>query len=191
MADSLVKRISWLWFVLGGIALFLASVLAVRPEDFASTIAFVIIFGGIFGISLWRIVHAIRNRRRKDPARKMGARFFSGCVTVIAVFSVFISVSQIMVIWIIPPDGDMKEAAGPVIEALNAYHGKTGRYPATINDLVPEYLSAAPGCRPGKAQPRMFYRLSSEGDEYTLLCPKFAHERQHYNSRTKMWGISD
>ncbi len=189
--DPLVKRISWLWFVLGGIALFLASVLAVKPEDLAGTIVLVIVFGGIFGISVWRVIRAITYRKRKRPARKMGARFLSGCLTVIAVFSVIISGFAIMMIWIIPPDRDMKEAAKPVIEALNAYHNRTGRYPENLSDLVPEYLSAVPGCKPGKAQPRMYYRLSPEYGEYTLLCHKFAYERQRYNSRTKEWDTFD
>lgn len=189
--DSLAKKLSWLWFVLGGIALFIASVLAAIPEGIADRIPVVIIFGGVFGISLWRIVRTIGNRKTKGPARKMGRRVLSGCLTAIAIYVVVILGFTVVVMWITPPDRVMKEAARPVIEALSAYHGKAGRYPAAINDLVPEYLPAVPGCKPGKAEPRMRYFLSAEDGEYTLLCTKFVYQRQRYSSRTKTWDTSD
>ncbi len=188
---SLAKKLSWLWSVLGGMALFAASVFAVKPENIADRIPVAIIFGGIFGISVWRLVQAIVNRKRKDPARKMVRRTLSGCLTAIAIYCVAILGFTIVMMWITPPDRVMKEAARPVIEALSAYHGKAGRYPGAIDDLVPEYLPAVPGCKPGKAEPRMRYFLSTEDGEYTLLCTQFVYQRQRYSSRTKTWDTSD
>ena len=37
-----------------------------------------------------------------------------------------------------------KRRAVPVIAAVNRYHAENGRYPATLNDLVPTYLPAIP-----------------------------------------------
>jgi hypothetical protein len=69
-----------------------------------------------------------------------------------------------------PPGQGAKAEAGyaaarPVIAGLASYHQQHGNYPASLEALVPGYLSQVPSGPDGH---RLDYRLTSEGLSYEL-----------------------
>lgn len=64
-----------------------------------------------------------------------------------------------------PPPGEGSKAergyaaAAPVIEALEAYHTAQQTYPATLDELAPDYLAAIP--QP-EAMPPLTYELTEQ-----------------------------
>lgn len=148
-------------------------------------------------LALWAIVGPIigllafaRNKKQASDIgenKKPLGRFTKGLAIL------FLSVMGFMLVafFVIPPIEDMKNAAVPVIAALDKYRSVKGGYPDSLDKLVPEYISEVPGCKPGTPQPRMRYWLAKDSGEYMLMCPRFVYSRQSYSSETKRWGTYD
>lgn len=94
--------------------------------------------------------------------------------------------------------------AAPVITALEAFHGKRGRYPSDLHQLVPEFLldNSALLYR-GRVQPLNSPRHTAsipqqefgyhlEGDDYILSFSYTGPGINHcwYDSKTQTWSAS-
>jgi hypothetical protein len=84
--------------------------------------------------------------------------------------------------------------AGTIIAACEKYKGKTGEYPARLNDLVPAYLPKVPVARYTLMSGGFYYYRDrrSSTDSYRLI---FVHEapfgRKVYDSAHKGWHEID
>lgn len=148
-------------------------------------------------LALWAIVGPIIGliafaRNKKQASNVGGNKKPLGCVAKgLAILLLSVMGFMLVAFLVIPPIEDMKNAAVPVIAALDKYRSVKGGYPDSLDKLVPEYISEAPGCKPGAPQPRMRYWLAKDSGEYWLLCPRFVYSRQSYSSETKRWGVYD
>src|SRR3990172_9359054 len=121
------KDRSWIWYIFAGVTSLL--VLTSHTEDVGTANWFIrdTIIGALFGISLRRIVWALRNKRR-PPSADGAKKKPSGCLTALAWYFVVMIASVIVVISISPPLKDMKTAAAPVVAALDKYRADHGSY---------------------------------------------------------------
>jgi len=71
-----------------------------------------------------------------------------------------------------------------MITALGSYKRENGRYPDTLNKLVPKFAWAVSRCPNGEP---IDYRLSA--NEYVLSCRNvvFKYRAYSYDSRTRTW----
>ena len=79
--------------------------------------------------------------------------------------------------------------AEKVIKACEDFHTDNGRYPTTLDELVPKYLSSVPHakyCMMGN------FMYICAGDEYSMLIwSRFGFYRQIYNFGKKQWSNLD
>ena len=59
------------------------------------------------------------------------------------------------------------EQATPIISALESYKARHGRYPASLDDLAPEFIAQVPQVKTRSGQG--FDYLSRTGDSYYLM----------------------
>ena len=103
-----------------------------------------------------------------------------------------------------PPPGKGRKAetgfhaAAPIIAALDEYHARQGRYPAKLQQFVPDYIPSQSDLWLTRERYPVFNDLvrgfdySREGDAYTL---RFQYSGPGmndyvYNSRAKKWDSS-
>ncbi len=74
-----------------------------------------------------------------------------------------------------------------VVGALNACHDGAGRYPPSLEDLVPNHLDEVPP--PAGAGSSWEYQVGPEGAEFTLSYDgrKSGDHLHAYDSKTRMW----
>lgn len=148
-------------------------------------------------LALWGIVGPIIGllafaRNKKQASNVGGNKKNMGCFAKrLAILFLSVMGFVLVAFLVMPPIEDMKNAAAPVIAALDKYRSVKGGYPDSLDKLVPEYISEVPVCKPGTQQPRMRYWLAKDSGEYMLMCPRFVYSRQSYSSETKRWGIYD
>jgi len=78
--------------------------------------------------------------------------------------------------------------AGRVIEACEDFRSENGRYPETLDELVPEYFSSVPPakhCMLGR-----FWYFNFEGD-CRLMWSRYGYYRRIYDFDTKRWSNLD
>lgn len=143
-------------------------------------------------LALWAIVGPIIGllafaKNKKQASNVSGNKKKLGCLKGLAIL--FLSfMGFVLVLFLgIPPMEDMKNAAAPVIAALDKYRSVKGGYPDSLDKLVPEYISEMPGCKPSTQQPQMHYWLSEDSGEYILSCTVLVYMRHSYSSDTKQW----
>ena len=149
-----------------------------------------LIQGALLGLCVWGAIRSWRRRKALPPAER--SKLGMGCLVVICMFVVMAagfavtgSVTNRKVA------NEMKAVAPPVIAALARFKAAKKEYPNTLEQLVPEYLPAVPGCKPGEARPRMAYWLDASSGQYELACPSFMLTRHRYRSATGGWDLSD
>jgi hypothetical protein len=79
--------------------------------------------------------------------------------------------------------------AEQVVRACEKFHSVCGRYPQTLKELVPSYLTSIPRakyCAAGN-----FYYYNSEDDLPILWWNKFGYYRKVYSFDRKQWGSID
>ena len=86
---------------------------------------------------------------------------------------------------------EARAAAPPVIAALDRFKAAKKGYPTALDQLVPDYLPAVPGCKAGESQPRIAYWLEPASGRYELACPASMLKRHRYSSETGEWDVSD
>lgn len=184
------KDKSWILYIFAGVTSLL--VLTSNTEDVGTTNWFIrdAILGALFGISLWRIVWALRNRRR-PPSADGAKKKPSGCLTALAVYFVAMIAFAMAAISISPPLKGMKTAAAPVVVALDKYRADHGFYPDSLDGLVPGFFSELPGCKPDDPSSRLHYYRDKDSGEYELICPYFMFQWHQYKSKTKEWRTAE
>ena len=75
----------------------------------------------------------------------------------------------------------------PVIAALAQYQTRHGRYPPSLDALVPDYLSDIPPC----PQPRRLGYGQLDDSRYILFCPTYGFNTHIYDSSTRQWEDVD
>lgn len=79
--------------------------------------------------------------------------------------------------------------AARIIKAVDAFHGAHGRYPKTLDELVPKYLPSVP---PAKYCMSGAFRYFNEPGSYCMLVwSKFGFYRKIYHFDEKRWGAVD
>ena len=74
----------------------------------------------------------------------------------------------------------------PVITALKAYRDINDRYPQSLDELVPDYLtSAVPTC-PNR-RPISFSQNNAETAQFELTCVTFGFNKHTYDSAAGAW----
>jgi len=143
------------------------------------------IFGPLIGLLAF-----VRNKKQETNVG--GNNKSPGCLAKgLTILFLFVMGFMLAAYLVMPSIEDMKNAAAPVIAALDKYRSVKGTYPDSLDKLVPEYISEVPSCRPGTPKPPIYYGLDKASGEYTLICPRFAYMRQIYRSKTRQWGTYD
>ncbi len=78
--------------------------------------------------------------------------------------------------------------AAPIAKAIMAYRAETGRYPESLDLLIPKHLSTIPSLRFSIIQPEVTYRLT-DGKPY-LTIPSASGDQFanfEYNFETQAW----
>lgn len=146
--------------------------------------------GTLLGVSIWGAIRSWRRRQALPPAERSKAGM--GCTVVSCVL-----VAVIIGFAIVSGSTNRKlgreavAAASPVVAALDRFKAAKKEYPRTLDQLVPEYLPAGPGCKAGAAQPRMAYSLDASSGQYELACPGSSLLRHRYRSATGQWDLAD
>jgi hypothetical protein len=79
--------------------------------------------------------------------------------------------------------------AKTIIDGADHFRARTGRYPTSSAELVPDYLPAMPRTKMGLLGSDYYY--ATRGDGYSLSFELPAWMVCHYDSRTRAWTISD
>ncbi len=151
-----------------------------------------LIQAALLGLCVWGAIRSWRRRQALPPAERSKAGM--GCLVVICLF-----VAIVMALGIKSQSQNRKAAeeatvvGPPVIDALARFKAAKKEYPRTLDDLVPQYLPAVPGCKAGETRPRMAYRLDASSGHYELSCPASTVMRYsyRYRSATGEWDLTD
>jgi hypothetical protein len=82
-----------------------------------------------------------------------------------------------------------EQTARQLVAALDRYRGATGTFPASLEALVPEYVSALPPTPWGQRTSRYLYR--KENDQFRLAYSVGFNAYRSYDSRTKKWKVQE
>jgi hypothetical protein len=84
-----------------------------------------------------------------------------------------------------------KAAADTIINAIRAFHMDRGAFPATLEDLVPNYLMAI--VPPSAGNPRWQYRVERDGRGFILLlgANKGNYPNRYYSSKADSWSMDE
>ena len=77
-----------------------------------------------------------------------------------------------------------------VVKACEAFHTDNGRYPKTLNELVPRYLPSVPRAKYCMVGHFIYYNLE-EGFPPMLWWNKWGYVNRHYYFETKEWHDLD
>jgi hypothetical protein len=87
-------------------------------------------------------------------------------------------------------DKKATERAQPVVDAIGKFEATTGKYPDSLDELLPRYLNEFPALRPVISQPPIKYKLLERGPELSIdAMGAFAHYL--YDFETKKWNFLD
>jgi hypothetical protein len=146
--------------------------------------------GALLTLSVWGAIRGWRRRQALPPAGR--SRLGIGCLAVICV-----AVAVIMGFALMGGSknreaaNEAKAVVPPVIAALDRFKAEKKGYPTALDQLVPDYLPAVPGCKAGESQPRIAYWLEPVSGQYELACPASMLRRHRYRSATGEWDLSD
>jgi hypothetical protein len=86
----------------------------------------------------------------------------------------------------IPPDSRILVPANDIIGALDRYHERFGRYPDSLDDLMPDFLSTIP--KPQWGTKEWTYEVANDGTFLLIVeWKKDRYERVGFYSRERRW----
>lgn len=82
------------------------------------------------------------------------------------------------------------ERAQPVVDAIVRFKEANGKYPESLNELLPKYLDVFPTLKPVMSPPAIRYELMERGPELSIdATGAFAHYL--YDFEAKKWNFLD
>ncbi len=90
---------------------------------------------------------------------------------------------------------NVEQLMAPVIAAAERFHEKTGDYPWSPDELVPDYITEVPMC-PGDRRPLYMHKQPNDtkfpgpavGDKgFVLTCYTFMFTKHTYDSERRSW----
>ncbi len=102
--------------------------------------------------------------------------------------SIMLAIPGMTLAYIGKIDQRIPENALPLTQAIESFHRETGRYPESLDDLMPKYLAELPDIRLSVTQPLITYRMT-DGKPY-LSIPSAMGDMfaiYEYNFGTRVW----
>lgn len=83
-------------------------------------------------------------------------------------------------------EGETRRALGTVLSALGRYKEKRGEYPASLNDLLPDYLAQVPQA----SWNHPFFYRAYVGQPIVTITPKRGPARQLFNTKLDHYNLA-
>ena len=94
--------------------------------------------------------------------------------------------------YVFEADARIPENAIPIVLALDAFHRETGRYPDSMDEIVPARLGAIPSLRASVVQPPVRYGMRDGQPRLTIPSTRGdAFAEYEYDFETRVWVHHD
>ncbi|MCW5593544.1 MAG: hypothetical protein KIS74_15690 [Burkholderiales bacterium] len=134
-------------------------------------------------VALWAVFLGL-------PVALLARKYAGARVRRLAALGIYLLAAVAVWTWIGTNNGIARERAEGVIAAVKAFRADTGRYPASLDELVPRYLPEVPRAKYTLAFHEFTYRSSgNDAWLYYVALPPFG--RPTYAFSSGKWGYLD
>lgn len=102
------------------------------------------------------------------------------------------SMATLALVYVFQIDARIPENATPIVLALDSFYRETGRYPDSMDEIVPTHLRAVPTLKASIVQPRVHYRMWNGQPRLTIPSARGdAFAAYEYDFTTRVWVLHD
>ncbi len=106
--------------------------------------------------------------------------------------AVLASMSTLALVYVFEADERIPVNATPIVLAVDAFHRETGRYPDSMDEIVPAHLGAIPTLKASFVQPPVRYRMRDGQPRLTISSARGdAYAAYEYDFMTRVWVHHD
>lgn len=106
--------------------------------------------------------------------------------------AVTVSMPGLALVYVFQADARIPVNATPIVPALDSFYRETGRYPDTMDEIVPAHLGAIPTLKASFVQPPVRYRMRDGQPRLTISSARGdAFAEYEYDFETRVWVHHD